>query len=173
MQIKKYTTKDIIISTLTAVAVILNFLTLLFTVIKGGADYLSGSERYFSNGITLTFKGYPIIIEGCGEWLSFYCRFHFIASLAIIALLAVFWCIKRRPLGKAGMASMIAAELMSLIYFINGCVAYSVAAEFADLDLYFELYTLAFLPFLVITALFCALIAVKIKMPDNFSFFDK
>jgi hypothetical protein len=60
---------------------------------------------------------------------------------------------------------------MSLTYLINGCVAYSVASEFADL--YFDIYTLAFLPFIIITALFSGVIAVKRKMPNDFKFSDK
>lgn len=167
----KYTTKEAVISGLTALAVLVNFLTLLFTVIRWGADYVSGSERYFASGITLAFNGYPIVIEGCGEWLSLYSRFHFAASLAIILLLIIFWCVTQKPFGKIGIVSLILCEVMSLTYLINGCVAYSVAAEFADLD--FELYTLSFVPFIIITVLFCAVIAVKRKMPDDFKFFDK
>jgi hypothetical protein len=167
----KYTTKETIISGLTAAAVLVNFLTLLFTVIKGGADYLSASERYFANGITLAFSGYPIIIEDCGVWLSVYSKFHFVASLGLILLLVVFWCVNQKPFGKIEIASFIVCEAMSLTYLINGCAAYSVASEFADL--YFDIYTLAFLPFIIITVLFCAVIAVKRKMPNDFKFSDK
>lgn len=162
----KYTIKNLIILALTAAVAVMNFLTLLFTVVHGGSDYLSGSEKYSANGITLAFTSYPVIVEDCGKWLSVYSLFHFIASLAIIFLLVVFWCVTRKPFGRLGTFSLIASELMALVYLINGCVAYSTASEYAGL--YFECYTFAFLPFIIITGLVGALIAVKLKMPDDF-----
>ena len=169
MNNNKYTAKQLIVFALTVSVLFLNFLTLMFTVVRGGSDFLSGAERFFANGMTLAFEGYPIQVEGCGNWLRFSCAFHFAASLLLIFAFAVYIILLRsRPIGKLGLVLAIICVVMSLVYMINGCVAYSTASEYANL--YFNVSTASFVPFIMITLIFSALVAVKIKMPDDFKF---
>ena len=165
----KYTTKNAIVASLIFAAAVLNFLTLLFTVVRGSYRILAGTQSYYSNGFTLAFSGYPIQIEGCGDWLRVWSVFHFSTSVLIILLLVLRAAVKPgKPFGKLGVFAVVTSLLSSLVYLINGFVAHAEAAKFALL--YHTSFTAAYIPFIFILLLTVAISAVKMKMPEDFEF---
>ncbi len=168
MKLKGYKTKEIIMAAILSSILLMNMLALCFAVVSGGITYLSGSESYFANGFTLAFDGYPIIVEGCGMWLRASSILHFIVAVLEIVTLAIYFAVRGFKFGKLALALCIISEAFSVLYMINGIIAYSVASDYASL--YFDVSTLAFIPFILITLLFAAALIVKKKMPDNFKF---
>ena len=170
---KKYTAKQGIVALITAVIALMNFLTLFFAIVSARRTLFGGGvEKTFENGFTLAFGECPVMIDDLQNWLPFYCLVHFIISLALIALLGLRFAVGRKPyFGKTGAFADFAALVMSLVYMISGISANSVASGFAK-D-YFTSYTLAYLPFILITVSIIALIAIKLYMPDDFNFGEK
>lgn len=164
---KKYTDKESIIVVLTFAIAVTNLLALLFTLVKVDINFLLDSEYCFVNGAKLLSFDWPIIIEDCGAWLSFYSLLHLILSVAVLALLLVHVLVKNgRAFGKMCIFTMSASLLTSLVYMINGIVAYSeVSAPRLDAS---GIYTLAFIPFIIICVLSVAILYVKLKVSDKF-----
>ena len=166
----KYTTKQAIVAILMASVALINFLTLLFAIVSAEEMHLvEATEYHFANGFTLAFGECPVVIDAYQHWLFFYSMLHFVLSLLLIAALALHALLKPgKPFGKLGGFSCFMAVLMSLIYMITGLAANSVASEYASL--YYDNYTLAYIPFILIVTLVLAIILVKWNVSDDFVF---
>ncbi len=150
---------------LTFAVALLNFLTLLFTVVRGTQHNLSEINRFYANGFTLTFSGYPIIVDSCGKWLVFWSRLHFAVSLAMLIALAVIAFLRRGgKLGRLGILSTVASCVMSGVYMVNGIVANAAASTYAG-DYNYSSYTLSFIPMILIFAITVYLVITAPKLP--------
>ena len=146
----------------------LNLLTLAFTVIKGGIEYLLESELHYANGFTLAFSGYPIIADEVGVWLRIYCAAHFVIAVALILALGARALAKRSlDFGRFGVFSVISSLSLSVLYMVHGIIAYSAASDYAGGSEYYHCSTSAFIPFILSLILAAAFFFVKYKAPDE------
>ena len=164
---KKVIKKEYVLAAIAALASLMNLITPLFTVVRGGSDFLSGSEYFYANGYTLAFDGYPVIVEGCGAWLRVYCVFHLCVALVAVIMIALVALIKRSlSLRGFGIASVIISAVMSLMYTVNGFIAYGAASDYAGL--YYECSTAAFIPLVISVFVTVSYFVIIKKMPDEF-----
>jgi len=167
---KKYTDKELTIVALTLAIAAVNLLALLFTLVKLDYDFLTENEYCLVNGVKLLSFDWPIIIEDCGAWLSFYSLLHLLIAVSVIALVLIHVLLKKgKAFGKMCIFTMAVSFLTSLVYMINGIAAYSETSESYPLD-NSGVSTIAYIPFIVICALSFTLIFVKVKMSDKFKF---
>ena len=163
---KKFIKKSTVESTVVLAMAALNVLTLLFTVVRGGIEYLLDSEFYFSNGFTLAFSGYPVIVNDFGVWLRIYSAAHFAVAVALIIALAASLLIKRSfKFGRLGVFTVITSASLSLLYMVHGIIAYCQAADYAAAP--YECSTAAFVPFILSCVLAAAFFLVKYKAPEK------
>ena len=163
---KKFIDKRLLESGIVLAAAALGLISLLFTVVRGGIEYLLDSEFYFSNGFTLAFSGYPVIVDEFGVWLRIYAAIHFAIALGIILALGVFALVKHSfNFGRLGIAAVITSASLSLLYMVHGIIAYSFAADYAAEP--YECSTAAFIPFILSTVLTVAFFLVKYKAPEK------
>jgi len=164
---EKYLTKSNIKGGLVALTAILNLLILLFTTVSAEQRTVSGEERFLANGFTLAFSDCPPICEEIGNWLSFYSRFHFFISLAVILGLAVVALVSMKfRFGGFGVAAVIVSLITSLVYMINGIAANALAAEYASSFSYTH-YTLAPLGFALVALSALGLLLVHIFVAED------
>ena len=164
---EKYLTKSNIKGGLVILTAVLNLLVLLFTAVAGEQITMSGEERFFANGFTLAFSDCPPICEALEAWLSFYSRFHFFISLALILSLAVIVFVTGRlRFGGYGLAAVILSLVTSLVYMVNGIAANSLAADYAS-PIYYTHYTLAPLGFALVAISALGLLLVHLLMPED------
>ncbi len=163
----KYFTKSNIKNALVAFVALMNFVTLAFATVSASHRSLSaGTERYFANGFTLAFSECPPICDGMKNWLTYYSRFHFFLSLAVMLCLAVVALVKKKfHFGGYGLAAVIISVITSLVYMINGIVANVLAADYASL--YYEHYTLAPLGFALVALSAIAIFLTELYMPEE------
>ena len=163
---KKFVKKSALESGTVIAVAALNVLALLFTMVRGGIEYLLDSEFYFSNGFTLAFSGYPVIVDDFGVWLRIYSAVHFVVAIGLILVLCVFALAKRSfDFGRLGVFTVITSASLSLLYMIHGIIAYSVASDYAAEP--YECSTAAFIPFILSIALTLAFFLVRYKAPEN------
>jgi len=163
---KKFIKKSSLESGIVLLSAALGLLSLLFTTVSGGIEYLLDSEFYFSNGFTLAFSGYSVIVDSFGGWLRIYCAIHFAVAVAFIVALGVFALVRRSlNFGRLGVASVIASASLSLLYTVHGIIAYSVASDYAAGP--YECSTFVFVPLILSAALTVAFFLVKYKAPEN------
>ena len=164
---EKYLTKSNIKGGLVMLTALLNFLVLLFTVVEGEHITMSGEESFFANGFTLAFSDCPPICEALENWLSFYSRFHFFISLALVlALTVAVFVTGRLRFGGYGVAAVIFSLITSLIYMINGIAANALAADYAS-SIYYTHYTLAPLGFALVLISALGLLLVHLFISED------
>ena len=163
---KKFVKKSSAESGIVLLMAALNVLTLAFTVVRGGIEYLSESEFYFSNGLTLAFSGYPVIVDKIGIWLRIYSAGHFTIAIMLILALGIFAMVKHSfKFGRLGVASVIISAALSIFYMVHGIIAYSIASDYAVG--YYECSTAAYVPFIFSATLTVAFFLVKYKAPEK------
>ena len=163
---KRIIKKTFVTSALVIIIAAFNFLTPLFTVVKGGSDYLFEREFYRASGFSLAFSGYPPIVESTGNTLRVLCIIHLAVSVLLALVLGAFALIKRASfLGRPGTASVVLSAIISILYFVIGIVAYFDASDYAGL--YYVCETFAFIPFIITIILTSLFFYVKYKMPDD------
>lgn len=178
---KNLTAKRAIIAILIGAIAIMNLLAPLFAIISARETTLHigsnvpESERYsfeytFANGFTLLFDECPVMIDEYAHWFWFSSLLHFIiAVFCVVVLLLLFFIRRGKPFGKFGGFSCFLAFATSLIYMINGINADSVADKYAG-DINFWAYTLAYIPFIVITILIIAVVLVTFNLDEDYKF---
>ena len=98
------------------------------------------------------------------NWLTYYSRFHFFLSLAVILGLAVVALVRKKfHFGGYGLAAVIISVITSLVYMINGIVANVLASDYASL--YYEHHTLAPIGFILVALSAIAIFLVELYMP--------
>lgn len=163
---KKFVDKSLLESCIVLASAALSLFSLLFTMVRGGIEYLLESEFYFSNGFTLAFSGYPVIVNDFGVWLRIYSVMHFAIALALIFTLGISALVKHSfKFGQLGVFTVITSASLSLLYMIHGIIAYSVAADYAAGS--YECSTAAFIPFILSIVLAVAFFLVKYKAPEK------
>lgn len=164
---EKYMTKGNIKSALVLLTAFLNFLILLFTTVSATQRTVTGDEHFFANGFSLAFSDCPPICDSIKNWLTFYSRFHFLISLAVILALAVLALVSGKlRFGGCGVAAVIISLVTSLIYMINGIAANSVAADYAS-PISYTHYTLAPLGFALVALSALGLLLVHIFVAED------
>ena len=143
--------------------VIFNFIAPLFTVARGGVEFLSGGEFYYSNGYTLALSGYPAALEGVGAWLRIYSAAHLIFSAALLVFVGIFILVKRTLCG-VGTFAVISSASLSALYMIHGIIAYSTARDFAGL--YYDCQSYSFIPFIISAILTAGFFYTKYKLKN-------
>lgn len=160
-------TKNNIKGGLVALTAVLNFLILLFTTVSATQTTVSGDEHFYANGFTLAFSDCPPVCDAIRNWLSFYSRFHFFISLAVILALAVVALVSMKfRFGGYGTAAVILSLVTSLVYMINGIVANSLAADYAS-PLSYTHHTLAPLGFALVALSALGLLLVHIFVEED------
>jgi hypothetical protein len=156
-------------SSLAALGVaLMNFIALAFTIVKGIQETKSGTEKFFANGYTLIFSDCPTELDSIGGWLAIYSKLYFFVAIAIILGLALsFFMKKELNFGKAGTATTIISSIMAVGYMINGIAANAEVSESYS-PLYFNSYTLAFIPAIIIIALASAQFYLARQEKDGF-----
>ena len=163
---KRFILKSSVESAVVIAIAVLNVLTLAFTIVRGGIEHLLESEFYFSNGFTLAFSGYPVIVNNSGAWLRIYSAAHLAVSLTLILVLGAFIMIKHSfKFGRLGTAAVITSVSLSLLYMVHGIIAYAEASEYAMGP--YECSTAAFIPFVLSAALTVSFFLVKYKAPEK------
>ena len=161
--------KTFVASALVIIIAAFNFLTPLFTVVKGGSDYLFEKEFYRASGFSLAFSGYPPIVESTGNTLRVLCIFHLAVSVLLALALGAFALIKRTAcLGRLGTACAVLSAIISVLYFVIGIIAYSDASDYAGL--YYVCETFTFIPFIITVILTAFYFYAKHKLPDELRF---
>ena len=151
---------------LVSLIAVFNFLTLLLPIVDAAHTTLEGVDRYFANGFTLAFDGFPVVCESMGYWLVLSSIVHFSLSLAVIVMVGTALALKRgRGLRGFGPLAVIIALCQSIVYMINGIAANSLAADFQSL--YYTHYTLAPVGFVLIFLLSVTWFAVHFFMSDS------
>ena len=152
---------------------LLNILAFAFTLVRGEVANLSGGDRFYANGFTLVFAGYPSVIEGCGDILRFFAVIQLGLSALLLASLCVFSLIKRSvDFGKFGTFSVILSLLLSVFYMIFGIAAYSEASALMS-PLYDECLTASFLPLVFSLLIAILYFAVRSKKQDSAELFSE
>ena len=136
-------TKRNIKSALTVLTVLFNFIILALPSVSASHQTASGVESFFANGFTFAFGECPPVCDAMKNWLTYYSRFHFFVSIALILVLCVVAVIQKGcRFGFFGVWTSAVAFLTSLIYMVNGLVADHLASFYAS-PLYYTHFTLA------------------------------
>ena len=149
-----------------ALAVLLNLLAPVFTLMSASASLLGTKLGNSCSGYGALFSGYPAAMEDSAGWASIFTVIQMLVSLILIVVAARAFSGNNdeTKVEKTALSTAVTTFVVCLVYMINGFICVSDAQD--SLGRYGDASTYAYFPFIIAVLLLGAQIAVT-KMKFN------